>query len=214
MRARSALTSLVVAAFALSSLEANADPPKGKEIRRDPENRKGLSPYMELVLKGDASFVARDVPGAIAAYQDAIKMKPDELIAFYRLGEAEQDSGKLDDADKAWEAALGRKCHQGCDRHNTHENMRAKVLFAIAGLRERQHNWPAAKEAWESYSAFVKENPNVSGYPATAIDRIKQVDRRVQLEADYGKVKERIAARVAEKEREATENAKKDKLNK
>jgi len=54
----------------------------------------------------------------------------------------------------------------------------------------------------------------VPGYPATALDRIKQVDRRVALEADYGKVKERIAQRVAEKEREAVENAKKDRLNK
>lgn len=211
MRTGFALSILVVSALALGSLEANADP---KVKLTDPENRKGISPYMELVLKGDAAFVARDVPGAIAAYQDAIKMKPDELMAFYRLGEAEQDSGKLDDAGKTWEAALSRTCRQGCDIHNTSANMKAKVLFVIAGLRERQQKWAAAKDAWESYAAFVKANPKVPGYPATALDRIKQVDRRVALEADYGKVKERIAQRVAEKEREAVENAKKDRLNK
>jgi hypothetical protein len=32
-------------------------------------------------------------------------------------------------------------------------------------------------------------------------------------EVDYGAVKERIAKRLAEKEKEAIENAKKDKLN-
>jgi hypothetical protein len=214
MRPRLALTSLVAAALALGSVLANADPPKGKEIRRDPENRRGISPYMELVNKGEAAFVARDIPGAVSTFQEAIKLKPDEMLAFYRLGEAEQESGKLDDADKAWEAALSKRCTQGCDNRNTPDNLKAKVMFAIAFLRERQQKWPAAKDAWQSYAAFLQGNAKVHGYPATAADRIKMIDRRVQLEADYGKVKERIAQRIAEKEKEAAENAKKDKLNK
>ena len=213
MRPRLALTSLVASALALGSILANADP-KGKEIRRDPDNKKGISPYMELVVKGQASFVARDLPGAISTFQDAIKLKPDEMLAFYRLGEAEQESGKLDDADKAWEAALSKKCSQGCDAVNTPDNVKGKVLFAIAGLRERQQKWPAAKDAWQAYAAFLEGNAKVHGFPATAVDRIKMIDRRVKLEADYGKVKERIAQRIAEKEKEAAENAKKDKLNK
>jgi hypothetical protein len=213
MRPRFALSALVAAALALGSLEATADPPKG-EKRRDPENRKGISPYMELVNKGEAAFVARDIPGAIAIFQDAIKMKPDEQLAFYRLGEVEQESGKLDDADKTWEVGLSKRCSQGCDKHNTPDNMKGKMLFVIAGLRERQQKWVAAKDAWQAYLAFVQGNPKVLAFPATAVDRIKQVDRRMQLEVDYGKVKERIAARVAEKEKEAAENAKKDKLNK
>ena len=53
----------------------------------------------------------------------------------------------------------------------------------------------------------------VKGFPATASERIKQADRRMKDEVDYGKVKERIAKRIAEKEAEAIENAKKDKLN-
>jgi tetratricopeptide (TPR) repeat protein len=214
MRARSALTSLVVAAMALSSLEAHADPPKGKDIRRDPENRKGISPYMELINKGEASFVARDLPGAITTFQEAIKLLPDEMLGFYRLGEAFQDSGKLDDADREWSAALSKRCFQGCDKHFSPDSMKAKVMFVIAGLRERQQKWPQAKEAWQAYSSFLQSNPKTHGYPATAADRIKMIDRRVQLELDYGKVKERIAARLAEKEKEAAENAKKDKLNK
>jgi tetratricopeptide (TPR) repeat protein len=204
MRPRLAIASLVVAAVALGSFVAIADP-SGKTIRRDPENRKGISEYMEMVAKGDATFVGRDLPGAITTYQDAIKLKPTDMLAFYRLGEAFQASGKLDDADSTWEAALGKK---GSD------DLKAKVLFCVAGLRERQQKWQAAKDAWQAYSAFLQGNPKVLGYPATAADRIKQIDRRVQLEADYGKVKERIAQRIAEKEKEAADNAKKDKLNK
>jgi hypothetical protein len=214
MRPRLVLASFVASALALGSLLANAGGPKGKEIRRDPDNKRGISPYIELVVKGEASFVARDLPGAVSSFQDAIKLKPDEMLAFYRLGEAEQESGKLDDADKAWEAALSKRCSQGCEPPSSPDNLKGKVLFAVAGLRERQQKWQAAKDAWQAYSAFLQGNPKVHGYPATAADRIKQIDRRVQLEADYGKVKERIARRIAEKEKEAAENAKKDKLNK
>jgi tetratricopeptide (TPR) repeat protein len=209
MRAR-----LVAASLAGLLVLGGAAATMAKEIRRDPDNHRGISPYMELVVKGQASFTARDLPGAISAFQDAIKLKPDEVLAFYRLGEAEQESGKLDDAEKAWEAALSKKCSQGCDAQNTPDNLKAKVMFALASLRERQQKWPAAKEAWQAYAAFLEGNPKVHGFPATAADRIKQVDRRVQLEADYGKVKQRIASRIAEKEKEAAENAKKDKLNK
>ncbi len=145
-------------------------------------------------MKGQATFVARDIPGAISTFQEAIKLDPEQMLAFYRLGEAEQEAGKLDDADKAWEAALSKKGH---------DDLKGKVLFVIAGLRERQQKWQAAKDAWQAYAAFLQGNPKVLGYPATAADRIKQIDRRVQLEADYGKVKERIAQRIAEKEKEA-----------
>ncbi len=213
MRLRTVLAPLVAAAMALVAVVAIADPPKGKEIRRDPDNKKGISPYMELVVKGEAAFVARDIPGAISTFQEAVKVRPDEMLALYRLGEAELESGKIDDADRTWEAALSKKCTQGCDRGKS-DDLKGKVLFNIAGLRERQQKWAAAKDAWQSYAAFLQGNPKVHGYPATAADRIKQIDRRVQLEADYGKVKERIAARIAEKEKEAAENAKKDKLNK
>src|SRR5690606_25625067 len=53
--------------------------------RKDPEGRSGISPYMEQVLKGQASFVARDIPGAIAAFQEAIKQDPARMLGFYRL---------------------------------------------------------------------------------------------------------------------------------
>ena len=84
MRARFALAPLFVAAVILGS----AATPRAKEIRRDPENKRGISPYMELVVKGAVVLrppATSRAPSAPA--QDAIKLKPDEMLAFYRLGE-------------------------------------------------------------------------------------------------------------------------------
>jgi hypothetical protein len=213
MRPRYALTSLLVAAIVLGNLVADADPPKGKTILRDPENKAGISPYMELVVKGQAAFVARDIPGAVAALQDAIKTDPEQMLAFYQLGQVEVDSGKLDDADKTFEVGLSKKGMMGTGGPLGPDDLRAKMLFVIADLRERQLKWQAAKDAWAAYAAFLQGHPKAKGFPGTAAERIKQADRRMNDEVVYGKVKERIAARLAEKEKEAAENAKKDKLN-
>lgn len=206
MRLRQAVGSVFIAAMLFSSGLALADSKSvaGKEIRRDPDGKKGISPYMELIVKGDAAFVARDVPGATAAFQDAIKSDPSKMLGFYRLGEAELEAGKLDDAGKTWESGLSKK---GSDP------LKGKIMFALADLAERQLKWQAAKEAWAAYSVFVQGNAKVKGYPETAAERIKQAERRMKDEVTYGAVKERIAKRIAEKEREAIENAKKDKRN-
>jgi TolA-binding protein len=176
--------------------------PKGP--LKDPENKKGLSPYMEAIAKGEASFVARDFPGAIAAFQDAAKIDPQHALAFYRLGEAQLASGKPEEAEAVWTTAQGK---------NGPDELKAKVLFVIADLRERQRKMPEAKAAWDAYAAFVKDHPESKGYAATAAERQKVIDKRLKDEKDYAVVKERIAKRQEEREKEAAENAKKDKLN-
>lgn len=216
----------VVASLALavvfSAAPVAAQPPAGKEKpqeaapepaaapdaasaqRKDPSGHTGISPYTEQVLKGQASFVARDIPGAIAAFQEAIKQDPSKMLGFYLLGEAMLESGNMAEAETAWTTATGKKGT---------EELHAKVLFCIADLRERQKNWQAVKEAWGAYSAFLTSNPKATGYPATAAERQKQVDRRMKDEKDYAVVKERIVQREAERLKEAEENAKKDKMN-
>ncbi len=159
---------------------------------------------MELIAKGEAAFVARDLPGAVSAFQDAIKLDTEKMLGFYRLGEAQLEVGKPDEAEIAWQAALSKK---GTDELN------ARVLFVLADLRERQQRWQASKEAWDAYAAFLQSHPKATGYAATAAERKKQAERRTKDETDYGAVKARIAKRQAEKEAEAIENAKKDTRN-
>ncbi|MEJ7732360.1 MAG: tetratricopeptide repeat protein [Polyangiaceae bacterium] len=161
-------------------------------------------PYVETLVKGEAAFGTKDWVGATAAFQEATKLEPSRMIGFYRLGEAQRAAGKLDEAEASWQAALGK---QGPD------DLEAKVMFVVADLRERQGKWEAAKTAWQGYATFVNGTKGARGYPATATERIKQAERRIKDERDYGAVKERAAQREVEKAREAEENAKKDKLN-
>jgi hypothetical protein len=173
---------------------------------KDPQGRAGISPYMELINKGEASFVARDFPGAVVQFQEAVKLDGQKILAFYRLGEALLAAGKPEDAEAIWKTGLSK---EGTP------TLRARLYFCLADLKERQKSWDAAKEAWGKYAQFLKDNAQeAKGYALTPEERIKVIDRRVKDEKDYAVVKERIAKRQAEREKEAEENAKKDKANK
>jgi tetratricopeptide (TPR) repeat protein len=212
MRSRLIIPSLVTSTLLLAGVASAqskdtkdaAKPASTGTTRKDPEGKSGISPYMEAIVKGEKQFVGGDASAAIASFQEATKLDAEKMLAFYRLGEAQIAAGKLEDADASFQAALGKKGN---------DDLHAKVLFVIADLRERQGKWQAAKDAWSAYSAYLQNNPRARGYPASAVDRQKMADRRMKDEVDYGKVKERIEKRRVEVEKEAEENAKKDKLN-
>lgn len=172
--------------------------------RRDPNGQTGISPYMEQVKKGEDAYVARDFTGAVAAFQEAIKIDVQKMLAYYRIGEAQLAAGNMAEAEAQWQSALTKT---GAD------DLRAKVYFCLADLRERQQKWAEAKEAWNAYSNHLQANPKALGFAATAIERIKQIDRRVKDEKDYGEVKVRIKKREEERIKEAEEAAKKDTKN-
>jgi tetratricopeptide (TPR) repeat protein len=161
--------------------------PPSVPLKFDP---KGKSPYAVKVMKGHAAYVARDFQGAIAAYKDAIKDDANDPSAHYFLGEAQLAAGNIAEADASFAAGLrvvGAK-----------DDMHAKLLFVIADLRERQGKWPDAKKAWEEYAQFLSAHPNVKGYAATATERAKVIDTRVDLETKYAPVKQRIEQRLKE----------------
>jgi tetratricopeptide (TPR) repeat protein len=174
-------------------------------VRRDPAGKAGISPYMEAIVRGDRAYGTADYQGALDSYGEAVQLDPEAMLAYYRLGLVHLQQGKLDDVETLMQKASKKK---GPDE------LAAKVLFVLADLRERQGKWQLAKDAWSTYTAFVEGHPKSKGYADTAIERQKQIDRRVKYEVDYGAVKERIARRQKEVEKEAEENAKKDKLNK
>jgi tetratricopeptide (TPR) repeat protein len=190
------------AAPAKDAGKAGATAPAGP--RRDPEGMRGISPYMEAIKKGEDAYVARDFQGAVAAFQEAIKIDVQKMLGYYRIGEAQLALNNIPEAEAQWQSALTKS---GPD------DLKAKVLFVLADLRERQGKWQEAKEAWTAYAAFLQSNPKALGYPATTVERHKMIDRRVKDEKDYGEVRERIKRREAEKIKEAEENAKKDKKN-
>src|SRR5215217_106305 len=70
-----------------SQIEAPRSPGVGADgVRRDPKGVKGISPYVELINKGDRAYVSRDFDGAIAAYREAIQSEPQNPLGHYRAG--------------------------------------------------------------------------------------------------------------------------------
>src|SRR5262245_47318801 len=167
-------------------------------MRRDPTGVKGVSPFWEALKKGADLYVARDFDGAISAYKDAITKDPQNPMGHYRIGEAHLAKNDTQEAEAAWVSALR---YVGKDHM-----LKAKILFVLADLRERQKSYDDATDRWGAYEQFAKQQPSAKAYPATATERKKRVADWKKLLVDYGEVKKRIEARL----READESRRKD----
>lgn len=178
-----------------AAAEEPAAPPTA--VRKDPQGIKGISPYWEAIKEGDGAYVAQDFPAAIAAFKRAVSLMPQKALAHYRLGQALLASGATAEAEQAYQAAL---------RFAEDPTMKAKSLFVLADLRERQRDLDGAAEGWTAY-AGPAQAPGANGYPATAAERKKAIARWQEAEAAYAKVKERIAARIAEADKSLQKSA-------
>jgi tetratricopeptide (TPR) repeat protein len=176
-----------------------AKPAATEGPRRDPRGVKGISPFWESIKKGDDALAARDLEGAKAAYQEAIRAEPNNGMGPYRIGEVELAGGHQKEAEASWQVALRFA--------GENATLKAKVLFVLADLRERQRTLDEATNGWNAYEAHVKAAPTAKSYPATAADRKKRITDWKQLETDYGAVKERIKTRLAEAEKKAAASA-------
>ena len=162
----------------------------------DPDAKKE---YLEKIAKGEAAFAAHDMPGAEAAFQDAVHNDPARMLAPYRMGELYMSMGKHEEALTTLRNALGKKSTPA---------LKSKVMYLIGLVCERAHKLPEAKESFANYIAFVQTNAEIKGFPKIAAQHIKVIERRMKDEVDYGAVKDRIQKREKEKEAEAAENAK------
>ena len=174
-------------------------------VRRDPKGVKGISPYMELILKGDRAFVARDFDGAIAAYREAIKSEPEKALAQYRVGEAQMAKGDQKEAEASFVSGLRFVGRDG--------TLKAKLIFALADLRERQKNNDEAIGRWKEYSKNAEDEKEAITYPATATERVARNEAWKKNVADSAEVKDRIAKRLKEAD-EASRKSASDPKNK
>jgi tetratricopeptide (TPR) repeat protein len=174
--------------------------PATDAVRRDPRGTKGISPFFEEVARGDAAYVARDFASAIEAYTSALTKEPQNPLGHYRLGEAHRAQGDLKQAEQAWRAALRFAGSQ--------PTLKAKVLLCLADLRERQQDLQAAKSGWTTYEAHLKAEPKAGGYPKTPVERKRRADIWVERQQQYAAVKQRIAKRLEEVEKNRREGAK------
>jgi tetratricopeptide (TPR) repeat protein len=154
--------------------------------------RKGITPFTAKLLKGNAAYLARDFAGAIAAYREAIQDDPQNPLGHYLLGEGQLAAANLAEAEASWA--------NGLRLAGNDEPVHAKLLYAMADLRERQGKAPEAKKAWQEYGAFVGSHPQAKGFAEIAPEREKIIDKHVALANEYAPVKQRIEARVKELE--------------
>ena len=168
-------------------------------VRRDPKGVKGISPYMEQIIKGDRSFVARDFDVAIMNYREAIKMEPEKALGHYRVASAQLAKGDQKEAEAALVNGLRFVGKDG--------TLKAKLIFVLADLRERQKNTDEAIGRWKEYSANAETDKEAITYPATATERLARNEAWKKNVADSEEVKARIAKRLKEADEAARKSA-------
>jgi tetratricopeptide (TPR) repeat protein len=209
-----AVSSVALGADPKSKKSDKADDAKGKSepgkadadgVRRDPKGIKGISPYVELINKGDRAFVARDFDGAIAAYREAIQADPQNALGHYRVGAAQLAKGDQKEAEAAYVNGLRFVGRDG--------TLKAKLIFALADLRERQKNNDEAIARWKDYQQNATDEKEAVTYPGTATERISRNEAWKKISAESAEVKERIAKRLKEAD-EASRKSAADPKNK
>lgn len=206
---RSSTLSLLLTAWVTSATASLAADPKGPAkdapsvgadgVRRDPNGVKGISPYQELINKGDRAYVARDFDGAIAAFREAVQSQPQNALGHARLGSAQLAKGDQKEAEAAFVNGLR---FVGKDA-----SLRGKLLFSLADLRERQKNSDEAIGRWKEYAKNAEEAREAVAYPATAKERLARNEAWKQNVVDSAAVKDRIAKRLKEAEDDARKSA-------
>jgi tetratricopeptide (TPR) repeat protein len=190
---------LSVKASAKTDAKADASTVDSDGVRHDPKGIKGISPYMEQIVKGDHAYVARDFEGAISAYREAIKLEPEKALGHYRVGAAQLAKGDQKEAEAAFVSGLRFVGKDG--------TLKAKLIFALADLRERQKNNDEAIGRWKEYSKNAEDEKEAITYPATATERVSRNEAWKKNVADSGEVKARIAKRLKEADDAARKSA-------
>ncbi len=202
------LVSLALALPAAAQDKGKTDKPAAAAAgpRKDPQGIKGISPFWEQLKKVDDLYVARDFDGAIAAYKEAITKEPQNPMGHYRIGEAHLAKNDTQEAETAWVAALR---FVGGDHP-----LKAKILFVLADLRERQKSYDDATDRWNAYAQFAQQQPAAKAFPKSAEDRKGKIATWTKLVSDYAAVKKRIATRLQEADAKAKDDAIKAKKDK
>ncbi len=204
-RLRSSRLALIVAlalpAIVIVPMVASGEPKKpasakgegSAEEKYDPDNVTAISQYMETIAKGMERYTAKDYTTAIDTFKRAVALAPKNALAHYLLTEAYLQTNNLGEAEASVSQAL--------EAQDTGKNpsMRARVLFVAAELQERKKDWEKAKAAWQAYLDHVSRNAD-AGFPQTATERIKVMQKLIDMEKGYSGVRERIAA---EKQKDA-----------
>jgi tetratricopeptide (TPR) repeat protein len=185
----SVLGLLLVPALAAS---AWADGDKGGSGKKKSDDTSTPAPkgpgkeYLKICEAGNAKYAGRDFAGAIDQFRKAIELTPKYALAYYLMGEAQLAAGNLAEADASWNRA-------SLESNEQEPALRARVLFVIADLRERQKRWDDAKSAWQVYLDWGTKFPNANVFTASGLSRQQVIDTMTKQDKAYDIVRQRIA---------------------
>lgn len=206
------VTATLLSAFVLASTPAHAGEPAKKrgaapqeeaskpepskrptEVPKDPANVRGISPYEEKIARGKELAAQKDWGSAAAAFQEAIKLNPDEPRGYLLLAQAKRDDGVLEVVE------------QGRTKKGS-ELVESKLMLVRAELLERKASlesvegssdladklktvWEQSLSAWGSYATYVRSHARVPNHSATADARRKAIEDREERERKYAPVR-------------------------
>jgi tetratricopeptide (TPR) repeat protein len=178
---------LALAVTAPAFADGKGSDSKKKHSEDDAAETSGPSrEYREACSDGNKKYAARDFPGAVADYQKAIEHDPKNPLAFYLLGEAQLAGGNMTEAEAAWNRA-------SLETGDKDPALRAKVLFVLADLKERQKKWQEARAAWQVYLDWASKYTKAGAFPGSAQSRQQVIDADQKLDKAYAVVRQRIA---------------------
>lgn len=157
-------------------------------------------PPQKAMIAGDRATLARDFDAALAKYRAVVSEDPRNALAHYRIAQAQAMKGDLHEAEQAYFAALRFS--------GTDDALRARVLFCIADLRERQKAYDAAVEAWTEYEKQGVKAPDSTPHVAVAAERKNRIAEWKKALASAEQTKARAARRLSELEDLARSKAK------
>ena len=91
-----------------------------------------------------------------------------------------------------------RQIQQAYDADSKNATVRSHVLFLRAAILERQKKWEDAKTAWQAYTEHAAKSGDAGAFPQTGAERVRAIQKVLELEKAYAPVRERIAAEKAD----------------
>jgi tetratricopeptide (TPR) repeat protein len=141
--------------------------------------------FSDATQEGCAKYVEKDFRAAVLLFRKATQLQPRNPLGYYLLGEAQLGAGSLADAEAAW-------IHGDQVSESGPPSVRAKLLFVLADLRERQGRWEEAKTAWKRYADFASEGADAGAFPQSAEARTRDISAMQKQYGDYAIVRKRI----------------------
>jgi tetratricopeptide (TPR) repeat protein len=189
MRPRPALRAFRLTAYPLAAVLALAPAlarADGKGPAKKAAEAADKKSFRDAVSQGESKYASRDFPGAVEQFRKAIEVDPSNPLGHYLLGEAQLAAGNLTEAEASW----NRASLEASDKEPV---LRAKVLFVLADLKERQKKWEDAKAAWQMYIDWGASHPNAGVLATSGQSRQQVIDTMLKQDKAYEIVRQRIA---------------------